>query len=178
MTIRPWHPSEPLAEDNLSDSQPKLQQNTDTLKAILEKNMVGFDSPNAGLLKQIDIQNVTQLPPQVNGFSGIYSLNGKLVFRNPQGQVTTIPLDLDTFNQGYINIAGWIIQMGTSSLQRQRVNVVNFPISFPNECRVVFMTPIKGGNDFPKIKLLRWVNGFFEADTDSNTNITWIAFGR
>lgn len=178
MTIRPWHPNEPLADDNLSDSQPKIQQNTNTLQAILEKNMVPFGDPNAGLFKQIDLKNITSLPPQVSGFSGIYSLNGKLVFRDSNSVVTPIPLDLNTFNQGYVNIGGWIVQMGTSSLQVQRVNAINFPIEFPNECRIVLMTPIKGGKDFPRIKLLRWVNKFFEADTDSNTNITWVAFGR
>ena len=178
MTIRPWHPGEPLADDNLSDSQPKLQQNTTTIQAILEKNMVPFGDPNAGLFKQIDIQNISSLPPQTNGFSAIYSLNGKLVFRDPNGVVIPIPLDISTFNQGYVNIAGWIVQMGTAGLNKGRVNVVNFPIAFPTECRVVVTDIVKGGSDFPKTKLLRWVNGFFEADTDSNTNITWIAFGR
>lgn len=178
MTIRPWHPNEPLADDNLSDSQPKLQDNTNTIQAIFEKNMVSLNDPNAGLFKQIDLQNRNALPPAVNGFSGIYSLNGKLVFRNPQGQITTLPLDIDTLNQGYVNIGGFILQMGTAGINVRRVNVINFPIPFPNECRIVQMTPIKGGNDFPRIKLLRWVPRFFEADTDSNTNITWLALGR
>lgn len=178
MTIRPWHPNEPLADDNLSDSQPKLQQNTNTLQSILEKNMVPFGDPNAGLFKQIDLQNVTVLPPAVSGFAGLYNLNGKLVFRDGSGNVVSLPLDINTFNSGYVNIGGWIVQMGTSSLQVQRVNVINFPIGFPNECRIVLMTPVKGGTNFPRIKLLRWVNNFFEADTDSNTNITWVAFGR
>lgn len=178
MTIDPFHPNEPLADDNLSDSQPKLQQNTNTFAKILQKNMVEFGNPNAGLFKQIDIQNISALPPQVSGFSGIYSLNGKLVFRNPQGQVTTIPLDLNTFNQGYINIAGFIIQMGTASLNRDVVNKINYPISFPNECRIVQLTPVKGGGSLPRVKLLQWLPNLFEAYSDENTNITWIAFGR
>lgn len=178
MTIRPWHPNEPLAEDNLSDSQPKLQGNTNTIKAILEKNMLPLDSPNAGLFKQVDMQNINSLPPRVNGFGGLYILNGKLIFRNPSGATYNIPLDIDTFNQGWINIGGWIVQMGTAGINKGRINVVNFPVLFPIECRIVLITPVKGGNDFPRIKLLQWFPKYFEADTDSNTNITWVAFGR
>lgn len=178
MTIRPWHPNEPLADDNLSDSQPKLQDNTNTIKAILEKNMVPLDSPNAGLFKQIDLQNITTLPPAVNGFGGIYNLNNKLTFRDSNGNTVTLPLDINTFNQGYVNIGGWIVQMGTAGINKDRANAVTFPFPFPTECRIVLITPVKGGSDFPRVKLLRWLPRFFEADTDSNTNITWVAFGR
>lgn len=178
MTIRPWHPNEPLADDNLSDSQPKLQQNTNTVQALLEKNMLPFGDPNAGLFKQIDLQNVTSLPPQVSGFSGIYSLNGKLVFRDPNGVVTPIPLDLNTFNQGYVNIGGWIVQMGVSSLPVNTATRINFPITFPNECRLPLLTPIKGGTNFPRVKLLLWNQTYFEANSDQNTNLAWVAFGR
>lgn len=178
MTIDPFHPNEPLADDNLSDSQPKLQQNTNTIAKILQKNMIPLGNPNAGLFKQIDIQNITALPPQVSGFSGLYSLNGKLVFRNPIGQTFPIPLDLNTFNQGYVNIGGFIIQMGLFYLQKQQVNRINFPISFPNECRAVFLTPEKGSDDFPRVKILTWQQASFQAATDSNTNVNWIAFGR
>ena len=178
MTIRPWHPNEPLADDNLSDSQPKLQQNTNTLQSILGKNMVPFGDPNTGLFKQIDLQNVTELPPAVSGFAGLYNLNGKLVFRDGTGNVFYLPIDINTFNSGYVNIGGWIVQMGTAGLNKGRANVINFPIPFPTECRIVTTDVVKGGSDFPKTKLLRWVPKFFEADTDSNTNITWVAFGR
>lgn len=178
MTIRPWHPGEPHPDDNLSDSQPKLQQNTNTLQAILEKSMVPFGDPNAGLFKQIDLQNVTELPPAVSGFAGLYNLNGKLVFRDGSGNVFFLPIDINTFNSGYVNIGGFIIQMGTATILKGSPNVVNFPIQFPQECRIVTTDIVKSGNIFPRTKLLLWVPKYFEVQTDVDTNITWVAFGR
>lgn len=180
MTIRPWHPNEPLADDNLSDSQPKLQQNTNTIQSILEKSMLPFGDPNAGLFKQIDIKNITALPPAVNGFGGIYNLNNKLTFRDGDGKTFTIPIDINTFNQGYINIGGFIMQMGTAGIYVDGggINQITFPIPFPTECRIVITDIVKGGNDFPQTKLLQWFPKYFEIRTNSNTNITWVAFGR
>lgn len=178
MTIDPYHFNEPLADDNLSDSQPKLQQNTNTIASVLGKNMVPLGQPNAGLFKQIDLQNVTTLPPAVSGFAGLYNLNGKLVFRDGSGVVYSLPLDINTFNSGYVNIGGFVIQAGTSSLPVNTATRINFPIRFPNECRVTQITPIKGGTNYPRVKLLLWNQDYFEANSDQNTNLSWVAFGR
>lgn len=178
MTIRPWHPNEPLADDNLSDSQPKLQDNTNTIQAILSKTMVPFDDPNAGLFKQIDLKNITSLPPRVEGFGGLYILNGKLVFRNPNGETTNIPLEITTLDQGWVNIGGFIIQLGVASLKRGVSTKITFPRPFPIECRLPVLTPVIGGLTYPVVKLLRWQSDFLEASAFLDTNITWVAFGR
>lgn len=178
MTIKPWHPNEPLADDNLSDSQPKLQQNTNTIQSILEKSMLPFGDPNAGLFKQIDLQNITTLPPAVSGFGGIYNLNNKLTFRDGNGNLFTVPIDINTFNQGYLNIGGFIIQMGTAFLNKNLITKVNFPLRFPIECRIVVTDIVKGGGGFPSTKIAQWFPNYFEINTNENTNITWVAFGR
>ena len=178
MTIRPWHANEPLADDNLSDSQPKLQQNTNTIQSILEKSMLPFGDPNAGLFKQIDLKNITELPPAVNGFGGIYNLNNKLTFRDGSGNIFPVPIDINTLNQGYVNIGGFIIQMGTAFINKNVVTKVNFPLGFPTECRIVITDVVKGGGGFPRTKLAQWFPNYFEINTDENTNITWVAFGR
>lgn len=178
MTIDPYHFSEPLEDDNLSDSQPKMQQNTDTLPKILGRDHVPIGQPDAGRHQQINLKNLNELPPSINGFTGLYNLNGTFTYRDANGKTIPIPLDLNTFNQGYVNIGGWIVQMGVSSLSVNQVTVIRFPIAFPSECRLPLINPIKGGIQFPIVKILRWQRDFFEANANQNTNICWVAFGR
>lgn len=178
MTIDPYHFNEPLADDNLSDSQPKLQQNTNTIAKLFGRNMIPIGETNAGLFKQIDLKNITTLPPAVNGFGGIYNLNNKLTFRDGDGKVFTVPIDINTFNQGYVNIGGFIIQVGTAYLNKNIITKVNFPFRFPTECRIVLTDVVKGGGGFPRTKISQWFPNYFEINSDENTNITWAAFGR
>lgn len=179
MTIDPYHFSEPLADDNLSDSQPKMQQNTDTLPKVLGRDHVPIGQPDAGRHQQINLKNLTQLPPAINGFSGLYNLNGKLTYRDSNGKTIPVPLDLNTFNQGYLNIGGFIIQMGTVNLKFDKSKKVSFPITFPSECRGVLLTVRKDKSiRYPNAKLLSWKQDSFECIADDDTDIFWVAFGR
>lgn len=207
MTNVPYNTNIPFASNSPSQDQPRMQENTNSLKSLIEIDHVGFGQTFGGyhtIIHQVPQSSVNTLAginqlftgvpgtlvvngnptPAIpnNGDTQLYSLTGQGGLSQLSGNSTA------TNTEGYQWIGGILIQWGRANISIS-LGSVNYTVPFPTNIFNLQLTlQIPGAGPAPAVTITRnYLEGnpvdldkFFYRATTTGADVfaNWLAIGN
>jgi hypothetical protein len=187
ITVYPYNLNIPNAPDDPADDQPSMQVNTNSIGGLIAVDHIGFGAANNGAHNQVSFA-ANQPAPGLRGCVGNFFSNlsaGKSV---PFWQNATAisPVVLGSLANptvfavnGLASLGGIIFQWGLTTVTKNALTTITFPITFATVFNVQ-MSPLKSGSGTDDA----WINapatnGNFVVNNNSNsiTQVYWFAIG-
>lgn len=133
----PYTTNVPFEDDDPSENQPDMKENTNSLSSILNVDMVGFNQDNSGYHRQLTFVTQGSDPGSVSGNYVEYAKSSggaTELFAQKDGNVTPIQLTRNvptTNSNGSVSYlpGGFLVQWGSKTASGN-LATVTFPIPF------------------------------------------------
>lgn len=141
----PYTNNTPQSTDQISQTQPLIQQNFASIQTLLLQNHGDFTTAVAGQHNYVQMPVQAVAPAVTAGEVGLYNLLNvgvnEMFVRKSNG--TSIPMTKSDLNlPGYTYLpSGIIIQWGLNTGGATALNSVTYPIAFPTRTLIVNATP-------------------------------------
>jgi hypothetical protein len=137
MTNVPYNTNIPFASNSPSQDQPRMQENTNSLKDLIEIDHIGFGNNEGGYHKNIHQPVLVGAPAAILGINQIFSLvPPSNIPANGDTQLFSLTgmngLSQMTGNQAATNGAVWCAGILFQWGQKTGLGAVTFPFVFPN----------------------------------------------
>lgn len=144
-----YFPTIPAATDQISNSQPQIQNNFGSIMSLIDVNHGDFASPVAGQHNFVQMPNQNPTRPTSNiGDVGLYNFPGtggnQIWVRTPTAnEANDIPMTQGSKAlPGYSYLpSGIILQWGINTGSSVALNSVTYPFTFPNRTLAIQVTP-------------------------------------
>ena len=140
-----YYPTIPAATDQISNSQPQIQNNFGSIMSLIDVNHGDFATNKAGQHNYVQMPQQGSVPATLEGEVGLYNYPGtggnQMWVR--KSDTTSIPMTQASLAlPGYTFLAsGIILQWGINTGSSVALNSVTYPFTFPNRTLAIQVTP-------------------------------------
>lgn len=140
-----YYPTIPAATDQISNSQPQIQNNFGSIMSLIDVNHGDFATNVAGQHNYVQMPQQGSVPATLAGEVGLYNYPGtggnQMWVR--KSDTTSIPMTQASLAlPGYTFLAsGIILQWGINTGSSVALNSVTYPFTFPNRTLAIQVTP-------------------------------------
>lgn len=183
----------PASANNPSNDQPNMRLNTNAIANFLAVDHVPFDVNNSGyhtIIHQLPNGGVVPVDPiTIAGVGQLYVKNvtynaitdTQLFFKTGLGGISQLTGN-NAVQNGWQILGGTILQWGQDAvLFNPTTTTINFPLTFPNACFSVVITPFRNASNVDTVYMVSQSPTSFVCRNTSGAGITminWMAIGN